>query len=55
MSPTTFDEGVTLMMSPKRRFTFRYMSLHSSHLSRRPSPTTCGLKLEYWPPGISCR
>ena len=43
MSPTTFDEGVTLTMSPKSRFTFRYMSLHSSHWSRRPSPATCGL------------
>ena len=40
MSPTTFDDGVTLMTSPKRRFTFRYMSLHSSHRSRRPSPAT---------------
>ncbi len=42
MSPTTLEVGVTLMMSPKRTFTFWYMALHSSQRSRRPSPATCG-------------
>jgi hypothetical protein len=31
MSPTTYDDGVTFTMSPKSRFTYPYMSLHSSH------------------------
>ncbi len=43
MSPTTLEDGVTLMRSPNSRFTLRYISLHSSHRSRRPSPATCGL------------
>ncbi len=43
MSPTIFDDGVTLITSPNMSLTLRYISLHSSQRWPRPSPSTCGL------------
>ena len=53
MSPTTFDVGVTLTMSPKRTFTSAYASQTSVQREARPSALACWKRFVYWPPGIS--
>ena len=53
MSPTILDDGVTLMMSPSMSLTFLYINFTSSNFSPSPNDSTCGLRLEYCPPGIS--
>ncbi len=41
MSPTTFDVGVTLMMSPNSRLTSAYIRQTSRQRSSRPSDCAC--------------
>ncbi len=52
-SPTTFDDGVTLTMLPRRSLAAAYMSSICSNFSPSPSATACWRRLESWPPGIS--
>ena len=52
-SPTTFDDGVTFGMSPRRRLACAYFLLISAHRSSRPSCFDWYSRLVYWPPGIS--
>ena len=55
MSPTTFDDGVTLMMSPKKSLAARYALATSAQRVSKPSERACSLRLVNCPPGISCR
>ncbi len=53
MSPTTFELGVTLMISPKSRLTSEYISQTSCQRAASPRALACWYRLVYWPPGIS--
>ena len=55
MSPTTFDDGVTLTMSPNIPFTCEYARATScQRVSSMPSDRACSRRLVYCPPGIPC-
>mmetsp|Transcript_6552 Transcript_6552/g.11308 ORF Transcript_6552/g.11308 Transcript_6552/m.11308 type:complete len:227 (+) Transcript_6552:810-1490(+) len=54
-SPTTFEVGVTLMMSPRRRLAVAYAFLIFIHWSARPSDDAWNIRFVICPPGISCR
>ena len=52
-SPTIFELGVTLMMSPSISFTVRYISLDLVEALAEAEASTWGWRFVYWPPGIS--
>mmetsp|Transcript_43518 Transcript_43518/g.70042 ORF Transcript_43518/g.70042 Transcript_43518/m.70042 type:complete len:228 (-) Transcript_43518:1477-2160(-) len=52
-SPTTLDDGVTLMMSPRISLAVAYAALIRSHSDPRPLLKAWNLRLVYCPPGIS--
>ena len=52
-SPTTFDDGVTLTMSPSISLTTAYIRFSSGRRSPRFIASACGRRLLYCPPGIS--
>mmetsp|Transcript_11679 Transcript_11679/g.43285 ORF Transcript_11679/g.43285 Transcript_11679/m.43285 type:complete len:228 (+) Transcript_11679:798-1481(+) len=53
-SPTTFDDGVTLTMSPSTSLAVAYAALILSHSLPSPLENAWNLRLVYCPPGISC-
>ena len=53
MSPTTFEVGVTLTMSPNIRLTSAYMRQTSASAPPDPATLAWAYRFVYWPPGIS--
>ena len=51
MSPTTFDDGVTLTMSPKSRLTSAYAVQTSRQRVARPSALACWKQVRVLPAG----
>ena len=56
ISPTTFDDGVTLIISPNIVLTSAYIFATSPHLSVViPRERACSLRFVNCPPGIWCK
>ena len=52
-SPTTLDDGVTLVGRPRIRDAAAYVASTASNRSPSPSAIACWRRLDSWPPGIS--